>query len=64
MKMDRRKKKELSRMGNLFLPNVGMKRGMNVNVVRIGEKVVIDSHPKDLSKSPTLAGFFVCIDDG
>ena len=33
-----------------------MKMGMNVNV---GLVVVDNSHPKDLSKSPTFVGFFV-----
>ena len=33
---------------------------MNVNVVIIGLVVVINPHPKDLSKSPLVAaGFFV-----
>jgi len=31
--------------------------GMNVNV---GLVVVDNPHPKDLSKSPATAGFFVC----
>ncbi len=33
MKMDRRVLKVLTRMEKRFLPNVGMKMGMNVNVV-------------------------------
>ena len=35
-----------------------MKMGMNVNVNYLG-LVVNNSHPKDLSKSPAAAGFFV-----
>jgi len=33
--------------------------GMNVNVIYLG-LVVNNSHPKNLSKSPTFVGFFVC----
>ncbi|MDP7128099.1 MAG: hypothetical protein QGI00_10800, partial [Candidatus Marinimicrobia bacterium] len=36
----------------------GMKMGMNVNVLYLG-LVVNNPHPKDLSKSPAVAGFFV-----
>jgi len=32
---------------------------MNVNIMKNGGKVVTNPHPKDLSKSPALAGFFV-----
>ena len=35
-----------------------MKMGMNVNVMSMVD--VINPHPKDLSKSPAVAGFFVC----
>ena len=38
-------------MGNLFLPNVGMKMGMIVNVKKgSGKKDANNPHPKDLSK--------------
>ncbi len=37
----------------------GMKMGMNVNIMKNGGKVVTNPHPKDLSKSLTLVGFFV-----
>jgi len=41
MRMDRRSMKELTRMGQVFQQNVGMKMGMNVmNVVKFGGKVV------------------------
>jgi len=33
--------------------------GMNVNIMKNGGKVVTNPHPKDLSKSPAPAGFFV-----
>ena len=40
IKMDRRVLKKLGKMGEGFHPYVGMKMGMNVNVVKIGGKVV------------------------
>ena len=33
---------------------------MNVNVMKIVGEVVNNPHPKDLSKSSAVAGFFVC----
>ena len=42
-----------------------MKMVMNVNVVNLRGKDVNNPHPKGLSKSPAVAGFFVCgIEDG
>ena len=42
-----------------FGKNAGMNLEIIVNVVKILMKVVNNSHPKDISKSPALAGFFV-----
>ena len=39
--------------------NVGMKMEMYVNVMKIGGNIVNNPHPKDSSKNPAVAGFFV-----
>ena len=44
---------------SILLINVGMKMEMNVNVVNM-VVAVNNPHPKHLSKSPAVAGFFVC----
>ena len=58
MRMESRKEKTLTRMGNSLIQYVGIDMGMNVNVVNM--VVVNNPHPKDLSKSPAFVGFFVC----